>query len=1439
MSAQRSPGTACATGCWLSLPSMYIELHRTFQELLPSGRPGDDAALEPGQRQEAVLLPALLEQPRVVMLAEGGSGKTWLLRDAARRLRREGKAAFFLRLEHVAQDFDMAFDIGSHDDFEAWLASQEPGWVLLDSIDESRLRSSQDFERAVRRVAVTLAKALDRTHILMTGQPSAWRPRTDLDLCGRLFLPPEEQAEQFGQGQDAGRVFQVVRLEPLSSSQVEGFATDRGIGVVRPFMDAIERADAGSFTQRPQDLDELVGFWTERGRIGSRWELMTASVQRRLQDSQDRSQAHPMTPGRALEGVEKLAAALVLTCRLNIQVPDGPQAGPGLRPRDVLGWDDAEIAALLQRSLFDPDVYGSVRFHHRSVLEYLAAQWFHRLLKQEVSRQRVETLFIREQYGLQVVTPSLRRLLPWLAMSDTRILARVQQVAPEIVFEGGDPLQLPSNVRSAILKDVCKQLAAGTSDRTPAQYSAIQRFAAPDVSETVRRLVQEYKGEETVTGFLMWMVCHGRIADAGPEAMQIALSATTPSEGRLAAFHAVDAVGTPSDMAIVRSQFASEGDNLDRRCVAELLSLIDEPDAATLQWLMDCIPRLEEFNEYDTTGLTIATVRFLEQTDLSLIPNVIDGLYALLIEPPVMERHDHCLSVRNQWLRRPIGVVLSSLITARHELALRPSAVATLHLLMRDSPYDQDLHGVKETGLPEQVQAWSALKWAWLWSLIDWQRSEQRAVDHWIAQGAMHPVAWDENDFDAAISAIAERKLAEDQRVALEIAFRSYVQAERPQGLHVQLMKAVEGNEPLALRLQQLEAPSEKNEALQKVERESAEWAQRHKEAAELARQQRSANAQWLAGGLDILRNPRRDNPSGVSREQHYLLENMRKLEKGNHSRWTRGHWRSLEAEFGKPTAQAFRDGMVAFWRRHPPQLLSEGAQINSGPYADLFGLAGLTVDAAETPGLMESLSPAEARVAFRYATVEMNGFPDWFPALFEAHPQVVAEMLLAEIAFELQMSDSDTAAQCVVARIHRARAWLANALAEGILPLLTTHSAQRPLVLKHLVDILQVSALSDGLIAALAREQMMAGDPMHRALWAAAWTSVDPGPAIDTVEQHLNALGDTAQRTEFTMAFAAHLLGNLRTTSCMRGAYRTPAVLKRLYLLAHQHVRADEDIDRSGKGVFSPGLRDDAQDAREYLLRLLHDIPGRESFLALRSLSKDHPQADHRPWLARQALARAQADCERPAWSEKQVREFAETYERSPANHREMFDLAVSRLLDLKYATEDGDLSIASVVILTEREVHLRNWIAEWCSRHAHGRFDIPQEHELPDAKRPDLRWSCSTFPGAVPTELKIADNWTGPQLFERLEGQLAGDYLRDCASNRGIYLVVWRGVKKQSWELPGGRLVDFATLIDALQEHGTYVAAHHPGVEEIHVIGIDLTKRAGKTALAPPAEC
>jgi hypothetical protein len=234
--------------------------------------------------------------------------------------------------------------------------------------------------------------------------------------------------------------------------------------------------------------------------------------------------------------------------------------------------------------------------------------------------------------------------------------------------------------------------------------------------------------------------------------------------------------------------------------------------------------------------------------------------------------------------------------------------------------------------------------------------------------------------------------------------------------------------------------------------------------------------------------------------------------------------------------------------------------------------------------------------------------------------------------------------------------------------------------------------------------------------------------------------------------------------------------------------------------------------------------------------ISRAHPTVSSRPWMAFHAKAKAALDADAKAWSPKQVRDFHEKLESTPSNHRDLWYLAVDRLVDLKYDLEEGDASIASILQRTDKETEIRKYIGNWCREHSGSRYAIPQEEELADAKRPDLRFHGVGFDGPVPVELKLADKWTGPHLFERLESQLCGDYLRDHRSTRGIVGLVYHGTKK-AWELPNGRRAEnFATLVDALQDHWISLSSQFPGVEDIRVIGIDLTKRGvdAKTAVA-----
>ncbi len=190
-------------------------------------------------------------------------------------------------------------------------------------------------------------------------------------------------------------------------------------------------------------------------------------------------------------------------------------------------------------------------------------------------------------------------------------------------------------------------------------------------------------------------------------------------------------------------------------------------------------------------------------------------------------------------------------------------------------------------------------------------------------------------------------------------------------------------------------------------------------------------------------------------------------------------------------------------------------------------------------------------------------------------------------------------------------------------------------------------------------------------------------------------------------------------------------------------------------------------------------------------------------------------------------MREFFEKSERTPCTHRELADLAVLRLLDLKDDLEHGDSSIAEILRTVTQETDIRKYIGRELREKASGRYSVPQEEELADAQRTDLRLHGVGFDGPVPVELKLADNWTGPTLIERFENQLRG-YLRDQRSSRGVFLLLYRGTKS-GWKMANKpHLVTFKELVAELQEQWQRMSKDYPKIDDIKVIGIDLTMRS-----------
>ena len=826
----------------------HVPLNRTFRELSSYASQSDDSDLTKAfYVSDGLAWPELLMDFRVVILSAAGSGKTEELRTITAQLRSEDKDAFFLRLENIPEHFRTAFDIGTANQFEEWLASGREGWLFLDSVDEARLRHPKDFELALGLLGDRLKLALDRTHVFLSGRTSAWRPKTDLDKA-KAYLPftpvtkvaaePAEDGKQAasdtvdnllddegddGEAPVAGDTvvssstvdkkvstapFRIVTLADLSREQVEAFARARGVSDTKAFGDAIERADAWSFAALPQDLEDIVASWLKRGQIGTRREIMEDGVERRLKErDQERADSVPLTEAKALEGARLLAAAATLGRNPAIQVPDGADGLGGIPVEKVLtGWSPAERKALLGRPIFDAAIYGAVRFHHRPVREYLTAEWLREKLLHPTSRRAIEDMFFKTQYGVEVIVPVMRPVLPWVALYDDRIRERLRRIAPEVLFEGGDPTSLPLPTRREILAEVAQELVSGHSPNAPTDLAAVQRFAHVDLSDDIRRLLQKHVDDAESASFLLRMVWLGQIKDALPEAEQQALSAKAGEYQRIAAIRAVDAVGSEEDMREIREAILGEANAPNRDWLDELVDTLKGREDE-IEWLLRAIARSEALPKYTVDHLQDGVAKLVGRVPIEHLPKLLDGFYMLLCTGPYVDDGYCRISTQFGWLLHPAAAAVERLIEARDAVAMSTSALGVLGMLPTARHFDTDIRELK-ADFAKLVPEWTELNRAVFWGEVARARSDRsatahgRVTQHWQAHSFEAFWKLSAEDFDYFLGEIGGRTEQDDKLVALSAAFQAYVLGGRNAVARKRLKEAAWGNQELENQLE-------------------------------------------------------------------------------------------------------------------------------------------------------------------------------------------------------------------------------------------------------------------------------------------------------------------------------------------------------------------------------------------------------------------------------------------------------------------------------------------------------------------------------------------------------------------------------------------------------------------------------------------------------------
>jgi len=1354
--------------------SSHVDLDRKFASVTAGGQD-----MDPEFRVQLAALKAetwsqLLEHKYVVVLGEAGAGKTSELRWRADELNETGRTAFFVPIERLATD-GLAAAIGPAEmaRFAAWQNTQNEAVFLLDSLDEAKL-ASRTLADAITNVATALGAHLVRMRLIISCRVSDWRAADERTLTDTL-------RRELGLALDAALVIRVVALVALDLPRIRKLALHFDVQDVDTFLASIEQANAQAFAARPQDVEWLARFWNDHRRLGSLEELIRETVRFKLLEKEDRPSAPSLD--EAFSGAKRLAGVSLIAGKRSFSLPDArldSQRTSSVNPAAILtNWKPEQVRALLTLPLFDEASYGRVRIHHRTVHEYLAAQWLLDLLENGLPRKELNDLLFRKVEGKTLVPAFLAPTVAWLALWDDEVRERATVVCPEHLIDEGDPNGLPEPSRVKILRSYAAKYADRRALFDSFDRAGLGRFGSTSLAEPINELLDSNPPEE-LRSLLLQLVGEARLSSCVPLALSIALDPNANARSRWMAIRAVGEAGKPAERAAMTTSLLA-GTPLPSEIVGALI-VASFPDPLGIDGLLTAIEKAEVGDDHDRTSLNYALEfevprRCTAQMRETLLERLRSAVFEVCAEGVPVPRYER------KWLLRPIADLLLAHLDDPSCRPLSANVIETMESLRRslEKSGDADLaaSGVKKklTELPEMRRQ------------LFWWRS-----DHPPASSKKAPQAY----FDILGPYELFHITAADEPWLIEDARTKPTARERVLALDTLLwLRPLDKRD--ATWLSTIEALSRSDLALQKRYERSLRSPPRN---AEIQKHERRLNA------FDLRRK----------REKRESLVALRKVLNGIrdgtnlnalvyiYPHGTKNHQvlgavspAQLSQEFGDEITSAAIAGLKTFWRSADVQLPYERQEKNAIPWVVIVGLAGVGLDATEGVDLSALPIQTVAR-AIRLAAWEIN-FPNWMTRVAASHPELVAKVYRPAIEYEYSAPTAGHGRADFLDKLTRAAPELRQACLPAVLDLLKTQEPGTSDAIESAINCVLVSDATDAELETVLEQRCLtsSGHPDRFAVWWCAWSQRNAVRATEFLTKQLE-LTTRPVADELMLRIAVQLWSWCQPYSRVQPAIRKdPIALRTLIPIVFAQVRPKEDLQHSG--VYSPGPRDEAQHLRDRLLEWLATCEPSAANAALLALAADPTMRDWRDVLLNTAHRVAVSSLtplpmgEAVDWA---VKGFV------PISADDLFRVTLDRLDDIRLEDiETGDFSYADLFTKTDEkilEAPVQKWLASRLRDSSRRQYSVTREEEVVNKKKPDIRLHRSSIPGPVSIEVKIADRWTLSELVDSLKVQVVGQYMRAVHSNFAILLLFHVG-KRKSWDSAEGKKLSFADAVDVLR--------------------------------------
>ena len=1372
----------------------------------------------------------LLEHQVVVVLGEAGIGKTTEFRDRASRLTQEGQAAFFVPL-NAALDKDLLNDRLAENPFnlETWLANNEPGYFFLDAVDEARLQAHKDLDSALRNIVRQLRSGLGRARFILSSRITDWYTPGVKSIVQQVVC---DTIQRQIDGSEEIRPAEFT-LDPLSSAEAKRLAMDFGVGDVDTFWQSVEIGGYEFMASRPLDLKWMTDFWKTYGRFGSLTEMMETSIWQRLHETNPNHERSDwgLSPASLLNGAELLAAVCTLSGRPFIATAgSGGAAGAStnwvIATEMLADWRSGAVNTLLSTAVFDEASYGRVRFHHRSVREYLTANWLCQRMVRGLPFEIIKRLFIQELYGYPVCVRSRRSVLGWLASMRHEVREFVIRECPEILFQSGDAEAWSEEDVAAALEKYFHKVRHGAVFGWPNDPGVFGRIGRRAGSAVINQLLQNNEDSHEVLLHLLAIVRSAGLTGSADSVYRLYADEGMPREVREIALAALVDVSTPEQLAAVRR------DLLESRLVSNRMRatacVACFPKYLTPEELVEILgAAAPEPSHLKGTLTQCVKEKLLPVCSQPIAIRILDSLLSLLEghndiatgEAQAVPTHNVAQQGGEQsWLATLLPEVFLAALPSGDEEPPEVFHRAAVYMerIQRSGMLDADAIDRAADALADKTRFRRAL--ALTIAETDPQSAPYRVAGRWpkaIARLSSNNLSWVQ-ELAADSNATEHRR-----QVAFSLLIAITIPLSPPE--RRALLRAAIRSCDTELRSETWFQVVRSHRQNSRIEREIHV----SNVARDTAKQRESADARLqMERSLEAIRSGR-DN-----RTLWFVVHRM--LDHSSGGKLGITNLGVVADEFGPEIAEATATGLKQYWRLMEPPLPRDGKP-NAIPNAVIAGLSGIALDVVA--GFeVHSASPLEIKHLARYALWE-NGAPLWFEELANAFPQEVADTIWPAIEMDLSAPLGDEYyAKGVNILVHgptvlksRVASYLREPLEKQ-----TNLGAMWPHLRTVLEILFSVGELDadylTGKIEAILRSAAQAGRWGQVGAWLSFWLKFNPMGAWASFKELWQLFGNQSEDAAVEVASGLHsenpwpFMPTFLHYELIAHTDESVFWLTEMYEFFESHILRKNDLQRPSGVAYTPGVREFAQGIRDGIPHRIRAIPGAAAHDSLARLTTEYRGTPLGGSLHTLMEEHDVDDAEKAATLLPQnIPALGDIYCHDPHSEADLFQLALGRLETIRQGVECGPYSERELFLEGMEERKLQIWLAARLLDTPGRRFGVSREDEVDVQKEPDIHLHHPV--GKVCIEIKPLDarRYTANELIEALRDQLVGQYLGGLNSRHGILVLFL--LKERTWQLQGNRRASFPELLEFMENKAKEILAVTPTIENLRIFGIDCT--------------